>query len=81
VREHVSHRDSFVVSPAGPVTASRPSIARLLEPRSVAVIGASRDAANLGRRVLEGIVESGFRGNVYPVNAHADDLAGRPARA
>jgi acetyl coenzyme A synthetase (ADP forming)-like protein len=78
VREHVSHRDSFVVSPAGPVTASRPSIARLLEPRSVAVIGASRDAANLGRRVLEGIVESGFRGNVYPVNAHADDLAGRP---
>ena len=72
------HRDSFIASPAAPVTGARTSLVRLLEPRSVAVIGASRDAANLGRRVLDGIVEGGFRGGVYPVNANADDLAGRP---
>ncbi|MET9342905.1 GNAT family N-acetyltransferase [Nonomuraea sp. NPDC003804] len=48
--------------------AERASITRVLEPRSVAVIGASRDPRAIGRRVLDNLVKGGFEGPVYPVN-------------
>ncbi|HKW02257.1 MAG TPA: CoA-binding protein, partial [Vicinamibacterales bacterium] len=60
---------------ADPVTDT--SVRRLLEPESVAIIGASREASSLGRRVLDALVASGFRGSIFPVNAHADELGGR----
>ncbi len=53
------------------------SVATLLEPNSVAVIGASRDPASLGRRVLDSLIASRYRGTLYPVNQHVDKLAGR----
>src|SRR5262252_3124461 len=53
------------------------SVHRLLEPESVAIIGASREASGLGRRVLDALVASGFQGSTFPVNARADELAGR----
>jgi acetate---CoA ligase (ADP-forming) len=53
------------------------SLRPLLEPETVAVIGASRDPAGLGRRVLDGLAASGYRGAIYPVNAHSEELAGR----
>ncbi len=54
-----------------------PSMRALLAPAAVAVIGASRDRASLGRRVLDGLATHGYTGEVYPVNAHADDIGGR----
>ncbi|MFN0089407.1 MAG: GNAT family N-acetyltransferase [Acidimicrobiales bacterium] len=48
------------------------SVARLLEPRSVAVIGAGRHRRTLGREVLANLVRAGFEGPVYPVNPSAD---------
>jgi acyl-CoA synthetase (NDP forming) len=71
-----------VLIPGRPApAASRPSrdLGRLLRPRSVAVIGASRDAARPGGRVLTALVEKGFPGPVYPVNANTDMIAGLPA--
>jgi acyl-CoA synthetase (NDP forming) len=71
-----------VLMPGRPAPApSRPSrdVGRLLRPRSVAVIGASRDAARPGGRVLTALLEKGFAGPVYPVNANTDTIAGRPA--
>ena len=53
------------------------SIRPLVEPRSVAVVGASRTTGSLGRRVLDALIASGFRGDIYPVNAHAEEIAGR----
>lgn len=53
-------------------------LARLLAPRSVAVIGASRDTGSIGRRVYEAIVAAGFAGPVHVVNRHGGDIAGRP---
>lgn len=44
------------------------SIAPLLRPRSVAVIGASRDPAAVGSMIFRAILRSGFTGTVYPVN-------------
>jgi acetyl coenzyme A synthetase (ADP forming)-like protein len=53
------------------------SLRALLEPRAVAVIGASRDRSHLGRRILQAIVGAGFRGAVYPVNPSCDELDGQ----
>jgi acetate---CoA ligase (ADP-forming) len=57
------------------------SLRPLLEPRSVAVIGASRHSGTIGRRVLDAIVAAGFTGAIYPVNREATEVAGRTAYA
>ncbi|MDQ3640670.1 MAG: GNAT family N-acetyltransferase [Actinomycetota bacterium] len=51
------------------------SIARLLAPRSVAVIGASRKPSTIGNQVLRNLLEGGFVGPVYPVNPSAPHVA------
>lgn len=52
------------------------SLRAILEPRSVAVIGASRNESNLGRRVFESLRSGGFAGPIYPVNRAASELHG-----
>jgi acyl-CoA synthetase (NDP forming)/RimJ/RimL family protein N-acetyltransferase len=44
------------------------SLAPLLRPRAVAVIGASRDPAAIGTLIFRAIVRSNYSGTVYPVN-------------
>lgn len=44
------------------------AISRLLKPRSVAIIGASADAAKTSGRPVAYLVKHGFAGAVYPVN-------------
>lgn len=51
-----------------------PNLSRLLNPSSVAVVGASRDPNKLGSIVVRNIVESGFRGTVYPINPKAETV-------
>ena len=55
------------------------SVARVLTPTSVAVIGASDQEGKIGHTVLRNLVDSGFVGPVYPVNS--DALAVRSIRA
>ena len=55
------------------------SVARLLQPATVAVIGAGRDPTSLGHRILVNLLEGNFDGPVYPVNARADHVHGVPA--
>src|SRR5829696_2839759 len=52
------------------------SVRRLLEPRSVAVVGASRSAHSVGHTVLRHIVDDGFTGDVHAINPSADSVAG-----
>jgi acetyl coenzyme A synthetase (ADP forming)-like protein len=52
------------------------SIARLLTPSSIAVIGASRQPATIGHEILRNLVGGGFTGPVYPVNPNARAVAG-----
>ena len=57
------------------------AVARLLKPRSVAVIGASADAAKTSGRPVAYLRKHGFAGAIYPVNPKADrigDLACYP---
>ncbi len=50
------------------------SLSSLLSPRSVAVIGASRQEGTIGRLIFDCIMESGFSGVVYPVNPNAGSV-------
>src|SRR5262249_58759738 len=50
----------------------------LLAPRSVAVIGASDRAGNLGGLAVAFLKKFGFRGAVWPVNAGRAEVAGLP---
>jgi acetyl coenzyme A synthetase (ADP forming)-like protein len=51
------------------------SIQRLLCPRSVAVIGASRTPGTIGHELLRNLLSSGFAGPVYPVHPSARSIA------
>ena len=51
------------------------SLRPFFNPRSVAVVGASRRPNNIGARILAAIIGAGFKGSVYPVNPKADVVA------
>ena len=44
----------------------------ILKPKSVAVIGASTSPDKMGHEILKNIIDSGFKGAVYPINPKAD---------
>ncbi len=50
------------------------SVRRLLAPRSVAVIGASRREGTLGHQLVRNLLSGGFDGPVYPVNPEAEHV-------
>jgi acyl-CoA synthetase (NDP forming) len=52
------------------------AIGALLRPRSVAVIGASADAAKMTGRPVGYLQKYGFTGEIWPVNPRADSIAG-----
>ena len=47
------------------------SLRPFFEPRSVAVVGASRDPWSIGYRILDALIMNHFQGPVYPVNPNA----------
>ena len=55
------------------------SMRRLMEPRSVAVVGASNEQGKIGNSVMRNLVDGGFPGEIHPVNPRADDILGRKA--
>ena len=57
------------------------SIRRLLEPRSVAVIGASRSRDKVGHVLVRNLVDGGFTGPVYAVNPAVEAVSGVRAYA
>ncbi|MBG0857166.1 GNAT family N-acetyltransferase [Streptomyces spinoverrucosus] len=62
-------------------TAVRRSLRPLLEPRSVAVIGANRSPLTIGHEIVANLLRGGFGGDVYPVNPRAERVAGTRAYA
>ncbi|HEY7728699.1 MAG TPA: CoA-binding protein, partial [Candidatus Eisenbacteria bacterium] len=55
------------------------SLERLLRPRSIAVVGASRRRDAIGGAVLRNLIDQGFQGPVYPVNPTAPHVQSVPA--
>ena len=52
---------------------------RVFVPRSVAIAGGT--PREPGQLVLDTILASGFRGNIYPVGSEAEEVSGRKAYA
>ena len=55
------------------------SIAKMVNARSVAVVGASADPTKYGYLTLSNIIEGGFRGAIYPINPKASEILGLKA--
>ncbi|MFK0177704.1 acetate--CoA ligase family protein [Streptomyces xanthochromogenes] len=55
------------------------SMRRLMQPRSVAVIGASNEPGKIGHSVMRNLVDGGYSGEIHPVNPRAHDIRGRKA--
>lgn len=56
-------------------------IARLLRPKSVAVVGASDKPGALGASVLSNLDSNGFAGEVYPINPNRETIGARKCLA
>ncbi|MEM4527826.1 MAG: CoA-binding protein [Desulfurococcaceae archaeon] len=54
-------------------------IRALLEPRSIAVVGASRSPGKIGHVILKNLIEYGYKGRIYPINPGANEILGLKA--
>jgi acetyltransferase len=57
------------------------SLDPILRPKSIAVIGASRQKNTIGWQILDNLLRVGFNGPVYPVNPKASAIHSIPAYA
>lgn len=55
------------------------AVRTFLEPRAVAVVGASRDSSSIGGQLFRNLLMAEFAGAVYPVNPKAAVVHGVPA--
>ncbi len=51
-------------------------LARMIQPRSVAVIGASAQFSKVNGRPLKHLLEKGYQGKIYPVNPKYQEIGG-----
>ena len=56
-----------------------PSLTPLLQPRSIAIIGASPRENTLGNNVVVNLRRYGYAGRIFPVHPSAPEVAGLPA--
>ncbi|MBS3817283.1 MAG: CoA-binding protein, partial [Candidatus Thermoplasmatota archaeon] len=49
----------------------------LFDPRSIAVIGASRKEGKVGYTLFSNIIQSDYDGDVYPINPKGGEVLGR----
>jgi acyl-CoA synthetase (NDP forming) len=61
---------------AGAATRHVQDFSRLVNPRAVAVVGASNDLTRIGGQPLKLLTEFGFQGKVYPVNPKYPEIKG-----
>ncbi len=52
---------------------------RIMQPKSVAVIGASAEAGKIGNSVMKNLINGGYKGNIYPIHPKAEDILGYKA--
>ena len=51
----------------------------VIEPKTVAVIGASATPGKIGYSVVQNLVNDGFKGTIYPINPGVDEILGLKA--
>ena len=53
------------------------AMTRIMEPDSVAVIGASAEEGKIGNSVMKNLIDGGYQGEIYPINPRADEILGK----
>jgi len=52
---------------------------RIMNPRCVAVIGASAEDGKIGNSVMKNLINGGYAGKIYPIHPKAEEILGRKA--
>jgi len=52
------------------------SLKSFFNPKSIAIVGASRQKGKVGYEILVNMIEAGYEGEIYPVNPKADTIEG-----
>lgn len=48
-----------------------------LDPKSVAIVGASTDSEKIASVILRNVIEGGYNGKIYPINPKYEEIQGR----
>ncbi|HEY9446989.1 MAG TPA: CoA-binding protein, partial [Burkholderiales bacterium] len=60
------------------ITQQSSDLSRFLNPRGVAIVGASNDLSRIGGQPIRLLTEYGYKGKVYPVNPKYTEIKGLP---
>jgi acetyl coenzyme A synthetase (ADP forming)-like protein len=52
---------------------------KIMQPKAVAVIGASGEDGKIGNSVMKNLINGGYKGHIYPINPKADEILGKKA--
>lgn len=55
------------------------SMNRIMQPKSVAVIGASDEGGKIGNSVMKNLINGGYLGHIYPIHPKAGEIMGYKA--
>jgi acetyl coenzyme A synthetase (ADP forming)-like protein len=55
------------------------SMKRIMQPKAVAVIGASDEAGKIGNSVMKNLINGGYQGQIYPIHPKAAEIMGHKA--
>ncbi len=50
---------------------------RIMNPKAVAVIGASSEEGKIGNSVMKNLINGGYKGEIYPIHPKADEILGK----
>jgi acetyl coenzyme A synthetase (ADP forming)-like protein len=57
------------------------SMKRIMQPQSIAVIGASSEDGKIGNSVMKNLINGGYKGQIYPIHPKSDSILGYKAYA
>ena len=63
------------VIPTKPSKMSTP-LDQVMEPKAIAIIGASSNPEKIGYKILKNCVDGGFNGKIYPINPNGGEILG-----
>src|SRR5712672_2848089 len=52
---------------------------RIMQPKAVAVIGASAEDGKIGNSVMKNLINGGYKGDIYPIHPKAEEILGYKA--
>ena len=55
------------------------SMNRIMQPKAVAVIGASDETGKIGNSVMKNLINGGYKGQIYPIHPKAAEIMGHKA--